>query len=273
MFTHDYRRFQFVLLWVPVGTLILALTGCQPPAPKAAELPYAGKWKINLAQSDFGETTVAIARTDTGQLQYTADGQSYTFRMDGKEYPALLGQTAAWKQIDKATWETSTKLDGKLVSTSTSKLSADGATLTVESTGPKPGGGSFDDTVVFQRESGGPGLPGKWKTKNVKMSAPPVIEIAASGPDGLTIRIADFQVTCDAKFDGKDYPFTGPTIPAGMTLAIQRAGPQAFGATQKQNGKELYWDTFAVSADGKTLTDTGSAVGVSEKYTVVYDRQ
>jgi len=43
--------------------------------------------------------------------------------------------------------------------------------------------------------------------------------------------------------------------------------------TQKQNGKALYKDTFAVSADGKTLTDTGSAVGVSEKYTAVYDRQ
>ncbi len=71
----------------------------------------------------------------------------------------------------------------------------------------------------------------------------------------------------------KDYPFTGPTIPAGLTLAIQKNGPQSFEMTQKQNGKELYKDAFSVSADGKTLTDTGGAAGVSEKYTVVYDRQ
>lgn len=31
--------------------------------------------------------------------------------------------------------------------------------------------------------------------------------------------------------------------------------------------------TFAVSSDGKTLTDTGNAVGVGEKYTAGYDRQ
>ncbi len=239
----------------------------------ATDLPYAGKWKINLTKSDFGESTVTIGQTGAGQMQYTADGLSYTFRVDGKDYPALLGQTAAWKQIDKTTWETSTKLNGKVVATTTSRLSADGATLTMEAKGPKPGGGAFDDAVVYQRVSGGPGLPGKWKTKNVKSSAPPIIEFAASGQDGLTVRVADFQAICAAKFDGKDYPFTGPTVPAGMTFAVKKTGSRSFEMTQKQNGKALYTDTFAVSADGKTLTDTGSPVGVSEKYTVVYERQ
>jgi hypothetical protein len=273
VFTQDYRRVKYLLLFIPVVTLILALTGCQQPAPKAADLPYAGKWKINLANSDFGETTITIAQTASGQMQYTADGLSYTFQVDGRDYPALLGQTAAWKRIDMTTWETSAKLNGKVISTTTSKLSADGASLTMEAQGPKPSGGSFDDTTVFQRASGGPGLPGKWKTKNVKSSAPPIIEFAASGQDGLTLRVADFQATCDSKLDGKDYPFTGPTIPAGMTFALQKAGSLSFEMTQKQNGTALYKDTFAVSADGKTLTDTGSAVGVSEKYTAVYDRQ
>ena len=121
VFTHDYRRVKYLLLLTPVVTLILALTGCQQPAPQApdtkvaADLPYAGKWKINLAQSDFGETTVSIAQTGSGQMQYTADGLSYTFRVDGNDYPALLGQTAAWRQVDKTTWETSTKLGGKVV--------------------------------------------------------------------------------------------------------------------------------------------------------------
>jgi hypothetical protein len=255
-------------------TLVLALTGCQQPAPKAAaDLPYAGKWKLDLAKSDFGETTITIAQTGSGQMQYTADGMSYTFRVDGNDHPALMGQTAAWKQIDMTTWETSNKLDGKLVATTTSELSAVGASLTVEANGPKPGGGTFDDTTVFQRASGGPGLPEKWKTKNVKSSAPPIIEIASSGQDDLKLSVADFQATCDAKFDGKDYPFTGPTIPAGMAFAVLKTGPLSFEMTQKQNGKALYKDTFAVSADGRTLTDTGSAVGVSEKYTAVYDRQ
>ena len=251
--------------------LLLVLTAAAAFA--AADLPYAGKWRINLAKSDFGETTISSAQTGAGQMQYTADGMSYTFRMDGKDYPSLFGRTAAWKQIDANTWETIGKLNGKVLSTITRKLSANGATLTEEAKGPKPAGGSFDDTTVYQRASGGPGLPGKWKTKNVKSRSPNIMELAASGPDGLTLRIVDYQAVSDAKFDGKDYPVTGPTIPPGMTLAIQKTSPRSFEMTEKQNGKPLYKSTFAVSADGKMLTETGSAVGVSEKYTAVYDRQ
>lgn len=239
----------------------------------AADLPYAGKWKINLAKSNFGETTTTFAQTGSGQMQHTADGLSYTFRLDGKDYPAQFGYTAAWKQIDANTWETTNKLNGKVLGTTTRKLSADGATLTENSKGPKPAGGSFDMTTVFQRVSGGPGLPGKWKTKNVKSSSPNIMELVASGPNGLTFRIVDYQAACDAQFDGKDYPCTGPTVAAGFTLAIKKTGPRSFEMTEKQNGKGLYKGTFTVSADGKTLTENGGAVGVNEKYTAVYNRQ
>jgi len=36
--------------------LLCALTAVAP----AADLPYAGKWKMNLAKSDFGHTTFTI---------------------------------------------------------------------------------------------------------------------------------------------------------------------------------------------------------------------
>ncbi|MEN6603079.1 MAG: hypothetical protein ABFD86_11750 [Bryobacteraceae bacterium] len=249
--------------------VVLATTGLL----SAADLPYAGKWKANLAKSDFGETTITYAEAGSGQMRYTADGLSYTFRMDGKDYPSLMGHTAAWKQINATTWESSMKLNGKLVATSASKLSEDGSKLTVTNKGPKPGGGSFDTTFIFQRVSGGPGLPGKWKTKNVNSSTPLVFDIAPSGQDGLTIGVDDYRATCSAKFDGKDYSFTGPTIPAGMTFAIRKTGPRSFEMTQKHNGKELYRDSFSVSPNGKILINTGSAIGVSEKYKIIYDRQ
>jgi hypothetical protein len=96
-----------------------------------AGLPYAGKWKLNMAKNDFGQTTVTFAQTGSGEMQLTAAGQSYTFRVDGKDYPALFGRTAAWKQIDANTWETVNKQDGKLLITETTRLSPDGKTLTV----------------------------------------------------------------------------------------------------------------------------------------------
>ena len=51
------------------------------------------------------------------------------------------------------------------------KLSSDGKTLSVDSKVMKADGGSSNDSSVYERVSGGPGLAGKWKTKNVKTSA------------------------------------------------------------------------------------------------------
>jgi hypothetical protein len=56
-------------------------------------------------------------------------------------------------------------------------------------------------------------------------------------------------------------------------MALKRTGPTSLEYVQKQNGKELYKGTMTVSADGKTITATGSAVGTSEKTTSVFDRQ
>jgi hypothetical protein len=257
-----------------VAALVLFASGLAASAQpdKAPELPYAGKWKLNYSKSDFGETTIAFTKSASGQMQFTAMGQSSSFQMDGKDSPWLFGRTAAWKQIDPNTWEATVKQDGKLIVTETTKLSADGKTLTVNASGPKPAGGTFEETIVYERVSGGPGLEGKWKTKNVKGSAPTVVELAPSG-DGLAIRLPDFQVNCDAKFDGKDYPATGPTVPPGLTIAITKTGPRSFDMTEKKDGKEIVKMSFAVSADGKTLTETGGPVGTTEKFKAVYDRQ
>ena len=43
--------------------------------------------------------------------------------------------------------------------------------------------------------------------------------------------------------------------------------------TWKKDGKDMYKSLLTVSTDGKTLTETGSAAGVDEKFTVVYEKQ
>jgi hypothetical protein len=257
-----------------VAVVVLA-SGQAPLAQSdnAGELPYAGRWKLNIAKSDFGETTATVAKVGSDEMQFTIAGQSYKFRVDGKDYPSIMGRTSAWKQIDANTWETLIKQDGMLITTDTTRLAADGKTMTVHSKGPKPAGGTFEQTTVYERVSDGPGLEGKWKTKNVQNSAPTVLELTPSGTDGLMIKIPDFKISADAKFDGNDYPATGPGLPPGLTIAIQKTGPRSFDMTEKQNGKPLFKLSFAVSADGKTLTETGGPVGVDEKIKAVYERQ
>jgi hypothetical protein len=43
--------------------------------------------------------------------------------------------------------------------------------------------------------------------------------------------------------------------------------------TVKNNGKEIFKLSYSVSADGKTLTENGTATGPNETTKVVYDRQ
>lgn len=249
---------------------LLVLAAC---ALTAAESPFAGKWKFNPGKSDFGEATVTFTHNPSGEMQVTADGQSYTFKTDGKDYPAFFGSTAAWKTIDANTWETTGKLNGKVTSVDTTRLSPDGKTLTMESKGTRPNGEAFDDTTVYQRVSGTAGIAGKWKTKNIKSSSPESIEFVPEGADAITMNIPAQNATCKAKFDGKDYPVSGPQMPPNFTMAVKKAGPRSLDMTMKTNGKPVFTSTYTVSADGKSLTEIGSAVGVGEKYKAVFDKQ
>lgn len=89
----------------------------------------------------------------------------------------------------------------------------------------------------------------------------------------MTLTFVEEKGTCTAKFDGKDYPATGPIWPSGWTCVIAKNGASAIDVTWKKDGKVMYKDTFTPSADGKTLTDLGGAPATTEKIKAVYDRQ
>jgi hypothetical protein len=239
----------------------------------AAQSPFVGRWKMNLAKSNFGETTMVYEQLPSGEMRSTAAGQSYTFRIDGKDYPAVFGNTVAWSTTGPSAWQTVWKMNGKTVATDTLTLSSDGNALTIRSTGTKPNGDPIDDTVEAARVSGGPGLQGKWKTKKATSGSPNVVEFAASGKDGLAYKVVDMGLTCDSRTDGRDYPCSGPTLGKGWTLAITNTGPRSLAMTIKNGGHAVYTINSTVAADGKTLTETQTATATNEKVTIVYDRQ
>jgi hypothetical protein len=253
--------------------LFAVITVAATTTVAAADLPYAGKWKMNPAKSDFGETTTTYERLPSGEMQATSAGQSYKFKMDGKDYPTPFGGEAAWKSLGPTSWQTIWKLKGKVLVTDTLTLSGDGRTLTVKSQGTKPNGEAIDDTTVSERVTGGQGLAGKWKTKNVKSASPSVLEMTPSGTDGLAFKMVDMGLACDAKLDGKDYPCSGPTLGPGWTVAFTNPGARALDMTVKMSGKVMFKMSYTVSADGKTLTENGTTPGTNEKTKVVYDRQ
>jgi hypothetical protein len=239
----------------------------------AADAPYAGNWKMNVAKSDFGESTVTYEKISGGEMKATMDGQSYAFKTDGKDNMTPWGMTMAWKEVDPKTWEVTEKTNGKVTATATMKLSGDGSTLAMDSKRVKADGGTSNDSMTFQRVSGGPGLAGKWKTKNLKTSSPETLSLTPKGSDGLTVSLGNAGGVCDAKFDGKDHPAKGPVWPSGWTCMVAKDGTSGIALTWKKDGKDMYKSTLVASPDGKTLTETGSAAGVNETFKVVYDKQ
>jgi hypothetical protein len=249
---------------------LIAFCACGVVA--AADAPYVGKWKMNAAKSDFGDTSVTYEQMPGGEIKATMDGQSYSFKTDGKDNKTPWGTTMAAKTVDANTWEMIEKTNGKVSNTSTMKLSADGKMLSLDSKRVKADGGVSNDSMTFQRVSGGPGLAGKWKTKNLTSSSPETMSLAPSS-DGVTLSLGNEGGVCAAKFDGKDYPAKGKLWPPGWTCMIAKNGERAIDLTWKKDGKDMYKTTLEASADGKVLTETGSAAGVNEKFKVVYDRQ
>jgi len=237
-------------------------------AAAMADPPYVGKWKLNSAKSDFGQLTMMYEPVPGGGFKATMDGVSYTFTTDGKEVATPWGTTSSVKAINATTWESTSKAGGKLFSTETIKLSADGKTLTVDS---KMAQGASNSTT-FTRVSGGPGLAGTWKAARMSTSAG-ILDISAKGADGLVLKMVDMGATCEGKLDGKPNPATGPTFPAGWTCAFSKSGANGFSVAFNKDGKPMYSSTYTISPDGKTLMEAGGAVATKEKTKAVYDRQ
>jgi hypothetical protein len=256
-------------------TRALLLVLVAAAAVLAADSPFAGTWKLNPAKSEFTGTTIAFEQAAGGGMKMTADGQSYTFKVDGKSYPAFMGSAATWTQVNPTTWQAAyTKPDtGLALSMQVLALSPDGKTLTSTSKGSKPSGEAFEDSTVYQRVAGTAGLAGTWKSAKVQISSPDTQQITAGKDDGLVFAMPAYQATADVKFDGKDYAVSGPTVPAGFTMALRRIDARSFEQILKVAGKVVYRGTMTVSADGKTLTDVGGAEGTQEKTKAVYDRQ
>ncbi len=63
----------------------------------AADAPYMGKWKLNLAKSRLTGETLSIEKTPSGSMKYVTAEVSYDFKTDGKEYPTPRGATVTWK--------------------------------------------------------------------------------------------------------------------------------------------------------------------------------
>ena len=256
--------------WILRGCLLVTIGAA---SVAVAQNPFVGTWKLNPEKSHLTGSTMKFSSTGNGMIRETVAEGSYTFKPDGKSYPALMGETESWQALSGHSWKVAIHGNGGYTYTETLNISDDGQKLTSSTEGTNPDGSGFHDTTVFTRMGAGKGLMGTWKSTAVKRSSERTEEFAANGDNGLTWKLPEIKAVLNAKFDGKDYAPDGPTVPKGLTLSMTKSGPNSFRFIEKMSGKTIYDGKYTVSDGGKVLTETGKPVGQSQMQTSVYDKQ
>ena len=253
-----------LLSWLAVAVLAAFAVFPSVTVAQGTSLPFLGRWKFNPAKSDLQTTRLVFAQAPSGDMTMTMQGLAQTFRIDGTERPAVLGSTAIWTQTGPRSWKTVYRMAKTDNNIDNYTLSEDGRTLTMKTNYlvPKP----YDQTIVFSRASGGPGLTGVWQTRTVQTES--LLEMAPAGGDTVKVSWPSFGGTATLALDGREAPVTGPptAVAPGMTAFLKTTGPRTFELGMKLKGVNMTTGRFMVAPDGKTMTaETISGAGATEE--------
>ena len=158
------RTRTFTLLAITLAVSVLMLGA----AAQAAD-NQVGTWKLDVGKSKYSPGPPP--KESTLKIEAQADGLKFTIdsidaegkvihteaspKYDGKDYPVTGNpnvDSISLKKINDHTIETSTKKDGKPLTTNRSVVSKDGKTRTSTYTGKNAKGEEVNNTVVYNRQ-------------------------------------------------------------------------------------------------------------------------
>jgi hypothetical protein len=256
-----------------IGVALLTGVVLLVSSPAFAESPFDGTWTLNTSKSHLAGDTMSYADAGSGMLTFKDSDQTYTFKPDGSTFTTEMGTEKTFLKNGDDSYTVTSKKGGVLLSTTNIKISADGKTLMEEAKGTKPNGDTFDDSYTYIRTAPGTGLIGGWKSTKIKLSSPNSLTIQSDATGGVTLMISAIKATCQAKWDGKDFPATGPTVSDGLTLALSKTGADGFKLVQKFKGKVIVVAHYKLGADGKTMVMHGVNGEGKEPFTEVFEKQ
>lgn len=239
---------------------------------RATDDSFCGKWKLNMEKSKIAGEQMKVADLGGNKYKLTFGNVSDTIVADGTDQAVHFGKTVSIVPEGSNTWKMVEKKDGKVTSSMTHTLSADGKTQTIKGTDTKPDGSTSDFNVELKRVGSGSGWGGTWESTDVKISSPDEWEIALFEKDGLTFNTPAYQDTISMKFDGKDYEEKGPNVAPGSASSGKRVDANTLEITDKVKGQVMDHTRYVVSQDGKTLTLTIHEIGQPHALTIVYDK-
>jgi hypothetical protein len=154
--------------WFIIAVFTLVVLAL-PSAWAQSSDTWLGTWKLNVAKSKSSpgppakSNRITISAPQGGWAGVTdgidAAGKpthtEITAKFDGKDYPlkgVAPNTTRAFKRIDNHSFEFTTKVDGKVTTTTRVVVSPDGKTQTVTTTGKNAQGQAVNNLGIYEKQ-------------------------------------------------------------------------------------------------------------------------
>lgn len=151
-----------------VRTIVMTVAVCLIVGAVCFASPQMGTWKLNEAKSKLAsgapKNHTVVYEMAGDKVKVTVDGvdaagkpshNEWTGAFDGKDYP-LVGDPSAdmrsYKKINDNKLEITNKKDGKVTTSGTIEVSADGKTRTVSTTSTDAAGKQMKNTAVYDKQ-------------------------------------------------------------------------------------------------------------------------
>jgi hypothetical protein len=252
-----------------IAALLLA------PAAAFASSAFDGTWKLRPDSMKVSGKPDAYVLADgeftcsscTPAVKVKADGADH--KVSGHDYYDSI----AVKVVDANSVETIRKRAGKVVSTSSMSVSADGSTLSGKFTdynGAKPATGSYSEKRMAAGPAGAHAISGSWQQASLSDANDALTVVTYKmGSDGFNMESNGQRY--DAKFDGKEYPIAGD--PGHTSVTLKRIDANTVEEIDHRGGKITDEIRLATSKDGKTLAVTDKDIAHGQTLTMTLDKQ
>ena len=211
--------------------------------------PWDGAWKMDHSSLKFSGATFSVTTDASGFTTTRGGTASPKVVCDAKPHTTPDGMLTCTKAGTGYVLDL-TK-DGKRVRKSTLSVSADGKTRTSKNERFPAGEKPYTITGIAKRVSGGPGMAGEWKEVNfIESNDTGILSIKVHG-DSVAFKETDTDKPITCKLDGTE------TKAGDMgTISVKQTDPHTLKVTYRSDGKVRRENTFVLSADGKTITET-----------------
>lgn len=228
------------------------------PLAAIAQSGFDGTWKIDLKTAQL-PTKPDVLLLQNGRYECKTCVPPINIKADGQDQK-ITGHpyynTVSIKVVNDRTIEETDKKDGKVVGTSTIKVSSDGKTATSEFTDSSDTNSApVTGKVVMTRVAAGPAgsspISGSWRTTKIDNISDNALLLTLKVQGNSLSMSSPTGQSYTAKLDGTAAPYKGD--PGTNSVSVKRIDKSTVEESDMRDGKVVSVARMTVSPDGKTM--------------------